>query len=145
MASLNAVHLRLNQLLAEKGGRLDAAFFCPHAPEENCNCRKPLPGLVEQIGERFGVDLSQVHMVGASVRDLQTARNAGCVPHLVRGDRLGGVDEAQLQEQIALVPGSRVHQDLAAFAETLIHEERRARAQSRGESAEPDTSPGDLS
>jgi D-glycero-D-manno-heptose 1,7-bisphosphate phosphatase len=63
----------------------------------------------------------------------------------VRGDRLGGVDEAQLQEQIALVPGSRVHQDLAAFAETLIHEERRARAQSRGESAEPDTSPGDLS
>ena len=144
MASLNAVHLRLNQLLAEKGGRLDAAFFCPHAPEDNCNCRKPLPGLIEQIGERFGVDLKNVHMVGASVRDLQTAHNAGCVPHLVRGDRLAGVDEAQLQEQIALVPGSRVHQDLAAFAETLIHAERRARAQSRGESAEPDTAPGDL-
>ena len=44
MASLNAVHLRLNQLLAEKGGRLDAAFFCPHTPEEGCDCRKPLPG-----------------------------------------------------------------------------------------------------
>ena len=135
MASLNAVHLRLNQLLAEKGGRLDAAFFCPHAPEDNCNCRKPLPGLIEPIGERFGVDLKNVHMVGASVRDLQTA-------HQVR--HAAGVDEAQLQEQIALVPGSRVHQDLAAFAETLIHAERRARAQSRGESAEPDTAPGDL-
>ncbi|WP_245643612.1 D-glycero-beta-D-manno-heptose 1,7-bisphosphate 7-phosphatase [Roseateles chitosanitabidus] len=145
MASLNAVHLRLNQLLAEKGGRLDAAFFCPHAPEENCNCRKPLPGLLEQIGERFSVDLPQVHMVGASVRDVQTARNAGCVPHLLRGDRLGDVDEAQLQEQLALVPGTRVHQDLAAFADALILQDRRARAESRGESIEPSTGPGDLS
>ncbi|UXH77869.1 D-glycero-beta-D-manno-heptose 1,7-bisphosphate 7-phosphatase [Roseateles amylovorans] len=145
MASLNAVHVRLNQLLAEKGGRLDAAFFCPHVPEENCNCRKPLPGLIEQIGERFGVDLSQVHMVGASVRDLQTARAAGCIPHLLRGDRLAGVDEQQLQEQIALVPGSRVHNDLTAFAEALIQQERRARADARGESLKPDTGPGDLS
>ena len=52
MASLNAVHIRLNQLLAEKGGRLDAAFFCPHTPEEGCDCRKPLPGLIQQIGQR---------------------------------------------------------------------------------------------
>ncbi|MGS0759384.1 D-glycero-beta-D-manno-heptose 1,7-bisphosphate 7-phosphatase, partial [Roseateles sp. GG27B] len=63
MASLNAIHIRLNQLLVEKGGRLDAAFFCPHTPEEECRCRKPLPGLLLQIGERFGVQLSNVHMV----------------------------------------------------------------------------------
>src|SRR5574343_1692681 len=96
MASLNAIHIRLNQLLAEKGGRLDAAFFCPHTPEEGCDCRKPLPGLVQQIGERFGVELPTIHMVGASLRDVQTAQAAGCVPHLVRGARLGELDEDQL-------------------------------------------------
>ncbi|MFN5049030.1 D-glycero-beta-D-manno-heptose 1,7-bisphosphate 7-phosphatase [Roseateles sp.] len=144
MASLNAVHMRLAQLLAEKGGRLDAVFFCPHTPEDGCACRKPLPGLIEQIGERFGVDLAGVHMVGASLRDLQTAQAAGCVPHLVRSDRLGKLDEEQLQALVAQVPGSRVHANLAAFAEHLIQEERRARAEARGEALTPDTRPGDL-
>jgi D-glycero-D-manno-heptose 1,7-bisphosphate phosphatase len=144
MASLNAVHMRLNQLLAEKGGRLDAAFFCPHTPEEACTCRKPLPGLLITIGERFGVDLSQVHMVGASLRDLQTAQAAGCHPHLVLSDRLGSMSEEQLGAMLAQVPAARVHASLAAFAEDLIQQERRARATARGEVLLPDTSPGDL-
>ena len=144
MAALNAIHMRLNQLLAEKGGRLDAAFFCPHTPEEGCDCRKPLPGLLQQIGERFGVDLSTVHMVGASLRDLQTAQAAGCIPHLVRSDRLGGLDEAQVAALAAQVPGSRVHANLSAFAEQLIQQERRAKADARGETMTPDTSPGEL-
>lgn len=145
MAALNAIHLRLNQLLAEKGGRLDAAFFCPHTPEEGCRCRKPLPGLIEQIGERFGVDLPAVHMVGASLRDLQTAQAAGCMPHLLLGDRLGALDEAQLAALVAQVPGTRVHANLSAFAETLIQQDRRAKADARGETLQPDTSPGALS
>lgn len=144
MASLNAVHMRLNQLLAEKGGRLDAAFFCPHTPEEACTCRKPLPGLLITIGERFGVDLSQVHMVGASLRDLQTGQAAGCHPHLVLSDRLGSMSEEQLGAMLAQVPAARVHASLAAFAEDLIQQERRARATARGEVLLPDTSPGDL-
>ncbi|MET0517996.1 MAG: D-glycero-beta-D-manno-heptose 1,7-bisphosphate 7-phosphatase [Burkholderiaceae bacterium] len=144
MAALNAIHLRLNQLLAEKGGRLDATFFCPHTPEENCSCRKPLPGLIEQIGERFGVALSAVHMVGASLRDLQTAQAAGCMPHLVLSDRLGSMDETQLQALVAQVPGTQVHANLSAFAEFLIQRERRAKADARGEALQPDTSPGDL-
>lgn len=145
MASLNAVHMRLNQLLAEKGGRLDAAFFCPHTPEEGCSCRKPLPGLIEQIGERFGVDLSTVHMVGASLRDLLTAQAAGCRPHLLRSDRLGALDETQLAALVAQVPGTTVHANLPAFAEHLILQERRARADARGEALSSDTGPGDLS
>jgi len=144
MASLNAVHMRLNQLLAEKGGRLDAVFFCPHTPEEGCNCRKPLPGLIEQIGERFGIELSGVHMVGASLKDLQTAQAAGCIPHLLRGDRLGDLDEAQLAALVAQVPGARVHANLAAFAEFLVQQDRRARADARGEALQPDTTPGEL-
>ncbi|MBT9502559.1 MAG: D-glycero-beta-D-manno-heptose 1,7-bisphosphate 7-phosphatase [Burkholderiaceae bacterium] len=145
MASLNTVHLRLNQMLAEKGGRIDAAFFCPHAPEEGCLCRKPLPGLIEQIGERFGVDLSHVHMVGASLRDIQTAKAAGCVPHLVRTGKLAGLSDEQVAEQVAQVPGAQVHDDLAAFADDLIQRERRARADARGEAMAPITAPGALS
>ena len=56
MASLNAVHRHMMQLLAETGGRIDAIFFCPHVPEDHCDCRKPLPGLMLEIGERYGLD-----------------------------------------------------------------------------------------
>lgn len=120
MQAVNAVHKRLNQLLQAKGGRLDAAFFCPHTPEDGCQCRKPLPGLLQEISERFGAVLREVHMVGASLRDLQTAQAAGCVPHLLRGDRLAALSEAQLQEVLGQVPNAQVHDDLAAFAESLL-------------------------
>ena len=56
MASLNAVHRHMMQLLAEQGGRIDAVFFCPHAPEEQCDCRKPLPGLMLQIADRYDLE-----------------------------------------------------------------------------------------
>ena len=120
MQAVNAVHKRLNQLLQAKGGRLDAAFFCPHTPEDGCSCRKPLPGLLEEISQRFDVSLEAGHMVGASLRDLPTAQAAGCVPHLVRGDRLAALTEAQLQEMLAQVAGACLHDDLAAFAEALL-------------------------
>jgi D-glycero-D-manno-heptose 1,7-bisphosphate phosphatase len=145
MASLNAVHLRLNQLLAEKGGRLDAAFFCPHAPEEGCNCRKPLPGLIEKIAERFDVDdLARVPMVGASLRDLLTAQAAGCRPHLVKSGPLGQGGAEELAAVVAQVPGAVVHESLAEFVDHLIHAERRARAEASGEAPESDTDMGDL-
>ena len=144
MASLNAVHLRLNQLLAEKGGRLDAAFFCPHTPEEGCDCRKPLPGLVQQIGERFDVELGAVHMVGASLTDLLTAQNAGCIPHLVLTGPLGALGEGELAALLAQVPAARVHHDLMSCAESIIQDERRRLAQARGEALAPDTQAGDL-
>jgi D-glycero-D-manno-heptose 1,7-bisphosphate phosphatase len=144
MASLNAVHLRLNQLLAEKGGRLDAAFFCPHTPEEGCDCRKPLPGLIRQIGERFDVQLPEVHMVGASLTDLLTAHAAGCVPHVVLSGPLGALEPHQLAEVLATVPGARVHADLPSFAESLIQEQRRRVADERGLAMAPDTQAGDL-
>ena len=144
MASLNAVHLRLNQLLAEKGGRLDAAFFCPHTPEEGCDCRKPLPGLIRQIGERFDVELSQVHMVGASLTDLLTAQNAGCVPHLVLTGPFGSLGSEELAKVLAQVPGARVHADLTSFAESIVLDDRRRVAAARGEALAPDTQAGDL-
>ena len=128
MATLNAMHTKMNQMLAKQGGRIDAVFFCPHAPEDACNCRKPLPGLFEQIGERFGVDLNDVPVVGDSLRDLQAGAAVGCKPHLVRTGKGVQLDEAALEALCAQVPGTIVHADLVAFAEHMIRAERKDRA-----------------
>jgi D-glycero-D-manno-heptose 1,7-bisphosphate phosphatase len=124
MGSLNAVHSHMMKLLAAHGGRIDAVFFCPHTPEENCDCRKPLPGLMKQIGQRYGVDLSAVPMVCDNERDLQAAQAAGCPPHLVRSGRAAALGEHELDRWLAQVPTATVHDDLAAFAESLLRREK---------------------
>jgi D-glycero-D-manno-heptose 1,7-bisphosphate phosphatase len=118
MASLNAMHAKMHKLLSAHGGRVDAIFYCPHTPEDKCNCRKPLPGLFEQIGERFGVELKGVPVVGDSVRDLQAGAAAGCEPHLVLTGKGAAYRDADLPSDFP--PGTRVHKDLAAFADWLV-------------------------
>ena len=125
MAALNAMHAKLNQMLARVGGRIDAVFFCPHAPDEQCGCRKPLPGLFEQIAERYGVQLKGVPVVGDTQRDLQAGLAVGCEPHLVRTGKAAALDDAQLQQWLQRLPGTTVHEDLSAFADWLIERERR--------------------
>ena len=120
MASVNAVHAHMLRQLMAVGGRIDAVFFCPHTPEDQCDCRKPLSGLMRDIGKRYGIDLKQVPMVADTLRDLQAARAAGCEPHLVCTGRAAGLDAAQIQHLVDAVPGTRVHADLAAFAEYLL-------------------------
>ena len=128
MSMLNAMHMKMNQMLARHGGRIDAVFFCPHAPEDNCNCRKPLPGLFEQIAERFGVDMKDVMVVGDTLRDLQAGAVLGCKPHLVRSGKAATLSAEQIEDICRQVPGTRVHADLAAFAEHLVAEQRQARS-----------------
>ena len=130
MAALNAMHLKMNQLLARQGGRIDAVFFCPHIPEDECDCRKPMPGLFTQIGERFGVSLADVPVVGDTLRDLQAGAAAGCQPHFLRTGKGARLDASALDALVQQVPGTRVHADLAAFAEHLIRRERQDRVDS---------------
>jgi len=127
MAALTAIHAKMNAALTRVGGRIGAVFFCPHAPEDQCSCRKPLPGLYQQIGERFGVALDTVPVVGDSVRDLEAALAAGCPAHLVRTGKGAAMTEAQIAQLMETVPGTQVHADLAAFAESMIQRERSAR------------------
>ena len=118
VAALNAMHAKMHKLVAAAGGRIDAVFYCPHSPEEVCHCRKPLPGLFEQIGERYGMDLHGVHAVGDSLRDLQAGAAVGCVPHWV----LTGKGEAQRDQPLPpdAPAGTRSHADLSAFADWLL-------------------------
>jgi D-glycero-D-manno-heptose 1,7-bisphosphate phosphatase len=127
MASLTAMHTKMNAALARVGGRIGAVFFCPHAPEDQCSCRKPLPGLYQQIGERFGLALGSVPVVGDSERDIEAAAAAGCPAHLVRTGKGALMTEAQIAQLVEKVPGLQVHADLAAFAESMIQRERTAR------------------
>lgn len=122
MAALNAIHAKMNRQLAAVGGRVEAVFFCPHAPEDGCDCRKPRPGLFLQIGQRFGVPMAGVQAVGNALRHAQAALAAGCQAHLL----LTGQSE-HLREQpgeTAGVPaGVRAHADLAAYADWLLAQE----------------------
>ena len=98
---------------------MDAIFYCPHAPDEACRCRKPEPGLFEQIGERFGVELSGTPAVGDSLEDMLAGAAAGCEPHLVLTGQGAAFKGRELPA--GFPSGTVVHQDLAAFAEFLIH------------------------
>jgi len=120
MASVNAVHVHMNRQLMAVGGRVDAVFFCPHTPEDRCECRKPQPGLMKEIGKRYGIDLRLVPMVADTLRDLQAAQAAGCEPHLVRSGRAESFSAEQLAQVLEQVPGAVVHDDLPAFAEHLL-------------------------
>jgi len=120
MAALNAVHSHMVKTLATAGGRIDAIFYCPHAPDEGCNCRKPAPGLLHQIQERYGIDLKGVPYVGDSLRDMQAAHAAGCAPHLVL---TGRHPDMQGQALPATFPAdTQVHADLSAFVDHLLGE-----------------------
>lgn len=133
-AALNAIHTKMAKQLAAVGGRVEAIFFCPHAPEEACSCRKPAPGLFQKIGERYKVDLKQVHAVGNSLSDAQAAHAAGCVPHLVLTGRHAPQADAPLPPDYPAA--TRVHADLAAFATAFIAEQEALAAATRAQAAE---------
>ena len=121
VAALNAMHAKMHKLLAGAGGRVEAVFYCPHAPDQACACRKPGSGLFEQIGQRYGVSLQGVPAVGDSARDLIAGAAVGCEPHLVltgKGEALRG---QPLPENFPA--GTRVHDNLLAFADYLIQRE----------------------
>lgn len=132
MAAVNAVHAHMMQRLQALGGRIDAVFFCPHTPEDDCDCRKPLPGLMLDIARRYGVDLHEVPMVCDTPRDLLAAQAAGCEPHLVRSGRAAALDPAQVAQLLEQVPGTIVHRDLGELATHLLEREHLRDSESGG-------------
>jgi D-glycero-D-manno-heptose 1,7-bisphosphate phosphatase len=113
-AALNAIHDTMQRAVHRAGGRIDAIFFCPHAGETDCACRKPKPGMLLEIGKRLNTPLAGVPMVGDALRDLQAAAAAGARPVLV----LTGKGRAT-RDAGGLPAGTEVHADLAAFAAHL--------------------------
>ena len=118
LAELEAMHDKLRRLLAALGGEVAAIEYCPHGPDDGCDCRKPLPGMIERLLARFGVAPERALVVGDSVRDLEAAAAAGVPAVLVRT----GKGERSLASGRVPV-GVPVYDDLAALADALLEEE----------------------
>lgn len=116
-ADLDAMHRRLRDLLAEQGGRIEMIVYCPHGPDEGCSCRKPRPGMLEEIGRRLSVDLAGVPFIGDSLGDIAAARAAGAEPCMVRT----GKGEDTLARGSPHLTGVPVHADLASVVDVLLH------------------------
>jgi D-glycero-D-manno-heptose 1,7-bisphosphate phosphatase len=114
MATLNAIHDAMHRAVNQAGGRIDAIFFCPHKDDDNCECRKPKPGMLLEIARRLNVELAGVPMVGDSLRDLQAAAAVSAKPILV----LTGKGR-RTREAGGLPQGTAVYPDLAAVAAQL--------------------------
>jgi len=115
IVTLNAIHQKMHEAVKMVGGELDAIFFCPHAADDNCDCRKPKPGMLQEIARRYDVSLKGVPSIGDSLRDLQAGFVTGCVPYLV----LTGKGE-KTQEKGGLPPGTTVFPNLAAVVDHLL-------------------------
>jgi D-glycero-D-manno-heptose 1,7-bisphosphate phosphatase len=113
---LNRMHQCLHDRLSELGGQIDALFFCPHRPEDRCVCRKPMPGLLFAVRERFGVTLSEVAVIGDALRDLESAWAVGATGMLV----LTGKGERTLAEHGELLGRTEVYTNLAAAADAIL-------------------------
>lgn len=124
MATLNSIHDKMHRELAIVGGRIDAIFYCPHAADEHCHCRKPDTGMLEAIGKRFSVDLNGVPAVGDALRDLQAFTNAGCRPILVRTGKGEATLAASKQSADKALPENTwICADLAEAAQRIIAEQ----------------------
>lgn len=116
---LFAIHREMQRRLHMLGARVSALLFCPHHPDEGCDCRKPAPGLLLEAGRRFQADLSQVAFVGDSDRDIQAAHRAGAQGVLVRTGN-GTETEARWATCFGEDRPAAVFDDLAAFAEDWL-------------------------
>jgi len=114
MATLNAIHDKMHRAVAQAGGRIEAVFYCPHPADSTCDCRKPRPGMLLAIAERFNVTLRGVPAVGDAARDLQSAAAVKAWPVLV----LTGKGTAT-RDAGDLPPGTTIFADLAAVAQEL--------------------------
>ena len=114
VATLNAIHDKMHKALAQTGGRIDAVFYCPHAQDAGCSCRKPKPGLLEDIARRLNVDLSDVPCIGDSLRDLQAAVHLEAQPILVLTGK-----GTQTKAAGGLPANTRIYADLGEAANSI--------------------------
>jgi D-glycero-D-manno-heptose 1,7-bisphosphate phosphatase len=114
MDTLNAINDKMMRAVAQVGGRIEAVFFCPHAADSTCECRKPRPGMLREIAARYNADLNGVPAVGDSLRDLQAAVAVGAQPILVLTGK-----GAKTRSDPALPAHTLVFSDLAAVVSDL--------------------------
>jgi D-glycero-D-manno-heptose 1,7-bisphosphate phosphatase len=109
----------LQRVTRATGGRIDRFYVCPHHPEDNCDCRKPKPGLLRQAAADYHLDLTQSIFIGDSVTDAGAAQAVGARCILVNSGRQAHTLSSLFAQQLSvtLLP------DLAAAASLILHEQ----------------------
>lgn len=113
-AMLEQIHQKMQVELATYGAHIDKIFFCPHGPDDHCECRKPKPGLFKQIAAYYQTDLQHVPAIGDSLRDIKAAEAVKCKAILVKTGN-GQVTAGKIN---AAIP---VYDNLAAAVDSLLH------------------------
>ncbi len=115
MSTVNAIHQRMVRQVDAAGGRIDTIAICPHGPEQRCECRKPQPGLLKEVLERFNAPAADTTMVGDSAHDIEAGVAAGTRTWLVRSGH-----GATTLAAGPLPKGVRVADDLADVVAHLL-------------------------
>ncbi|MDO8954485.1 MAG: D-glycero-beta-D-manno-heptose 1,7-bisphosphate 7-phosphatase [Gammaproteobacteria bacterium] len=116
LETLQSMHLKMEALLADLGGKIDALAFCPHGPDEQCSCRKPKPGLLLTIATQLDVSLENAYFVGDSYKDIEAARAVKATGILV----LTGKGQRTLDKHPELDNEIPVYNNLQDFAYSLL-------------------------
>ncbi len=115
IAALNGIHRRLTDELALLGAHVDAFFFCPHTPDDGCECRKPQAGLLRTIQRRLALDWNKTLLVGDKLSDAEAARSAGVRAVLVQS----GLERPDASAAAALGV-TTIYADLDAVVDDLL-------------------------
>jgi D-glycero-D-manno-heptose 1,7-bisphosphate phosphatase len=107
---LEAIHAKLSDLVENAGGAISAIFYCPHGPEDRCNCRKPKAGLIDAIEAEFDISAQGVPVIGDRIQDIDAALSKGCDPILVKTG-LG----VETLNAIAANPENSAYQNIPVF------------------------------
>jgi len=112
---LHAIHTKMHEQVIQAGGRIDSVVFCPHSESEECECRKPSPGMLYTLSDRLNVDLTKVAVVGDSLRDIQAAMAAAALPVLVKTGK--GKKTLKSNKGLEHIPA---YDNLAAYVDELL-------------------------
>lgn len=118
--TLTEMHAKMHRLVQQAGGKIDGIWFCPHTSADNCGCRKPKPGMITDIIERFNAEAADTWLVGDSLRDLQAIDAVGGKPALV----LTGKGKRTLESEGDNLPANtQVFDNLLAFSQYITQEQ----------------------
>lgn len=119
LATLNAMHEKMQALAVEHGGHIDRIEYCPHTPDDFCDCRKPKPGMFKALERHYHASMEGVLAVGDSLRDIEAARAVGAHPVLVRTGKGERSLAVAMAKGISL-DGVPVYDSLADFVAHLL-------------------------
>lgn len=119
LATLDLIHEKLTEELAAVGGHIEAFYFCPHHPKDKCHCRKPQPGMLHKIREKYALDFKDVFFIGDSLTDMQVALEVGCKPILV----LTGNGKKTLETHPTLANHLQYFENLASAVSFILNKD----------------------